>query len=72
MKIDPDFLPQWKAYIAQSSYAELSVFIITLILSENPVVIASIGASAFIIFALPNNNSAEPKRKFERYFLGFL
>ena len=71
MKIDSNFPPQWKAYIMQSSYAALSVFIITLILSENPVVIASIGAKAFIIFALPNNNSAEPKRIIGGHFLGF-
>ena len=71
MKIDSNFPQQWKAYIVQSSYAALSVYIITLILSENPVVIASIGATAFIIFALPNNNSAEPKRIIEEHFLGF-
>tara|TARA_B100000886_G_scaffold142761_1_gene96962 strand:+ start:889 stop:1359 length:471 start_codon:yes stop_codon:yes gene_type:complete len=71
MKIDSDFLPKWKAYIVQSSYAALSVFIITLILSENPVVIASIGATAFIVFALPNNISAEPKRIIGGHFLGF-
>lgn len=71
MKIDSNFPPQWKAYIMQSSYAALSVFIITLLLSENPVVIASIGATAFIIFALPNNISAEPKRIIGGHFLGF-
>ena len=71
MKIDSDFLPQWKAYIVQSSYAALSVFIITLIPSENTVVIASIAATAFIVFTLPNNISAEPKRIIGGHFLGF-
>lgn len=71
MKIDSDFLPQWKAYIVQSSYAALSVFIITLIPSENTVVIASIGATAFIVFTLPNNISAEPKRIIGGHFLVF-
>ena len=46
-------------------------FFITLLLSENHVMIASIGATAFIVFALPNNTSAEPKKIIGGYFLGF-
>jgi len=71
MNIDPKFPSYWKDYILQSSYAAITVFFITLILSKNPVVIASIGATAFIIFALPNNISAEPKRIIGGHFLGF-
>jgi len=69
--MDSKFPHYWKTYIAQSSYAALSVFFITLILSENPVVIASIGATAFIVFALPNNIASDPKRIIGGHFLGF-
>ena len=61
MKIDPQFPTHWKQYLIQSSYAAITVFFITIILSNNPVVIASIGATAFIVFAMPNNVAAEPK-----------
>ena len=71
MKIDSNFPPQWKAFIVQSSYAAISVFFITLILSKNPLVIASIVATAFIIFALSNNILAEPKSIIGGHFLGF-
>ena len=71
MKFDPKFPSYWKTYLTQSSYAAAAVFFITLLLSENPVVIASIGATAFIVFALPNNIAAEPKRIIGGHFLGF-
>ncbi len=71
MKIDSNFPPYWKQYIIQSSYVAFTVFIISLILSDNPVIIASIGANAFIVFAMPDNISAEPKRIIGGHFLGF-
>ena len=71
MNIDPKVPSYWKDYILQSSYAAITVFFITLVLSKNPVIIASIGATAFIIFALPNNIAAEPKRIIGGHFLGF-
>jgi len=71
MRIDPKFPNHWKAYLIQSGFASISVFIITIILSKNPVMIASIGATAFIVFAMPNNISAEPKRIIGGHILGF-
>ena len=71
MNIDPKVPSYWKDYILQSSYAAITVFFITLVLSKYPVIIASIGATAFIIFALPNNIAAEPKRIIGGHFLGF-
>ncbi|MBA65637.1 MAG: HPP family protein [Candidatus Marinimicrobia bacterium] len=71
MNIDPKVPSYWKDYILQSSYAAITVFFITLVLSKNPVIIASIGATAFIIFAMPNNIAAEPKRIIGGHFLGF-
>lgn len=62
MKIDSKFPYYWKDYVKQSFYAALTVFLITIILSKNPVLIASIGATAFIVFAMPNDISSDPKR----------
>ena len=71
MKIDTQFSKYRKQYLIQSSYAAITVFIITIILSNNPVVIASIGATAFIVFAMPNNVAAEPKRIIGGHLVGF-
>ena len=53
MRIDPKYLKYLKHYILQSIYASISIFILTLILNDNPVLIASIGSTAFIVFAMP-------------------
>ena len=71
MKIDSKFSAYWKDYVRQSSYAAITVFFITIFLSDNPVVIASIGATSFIVFAMPNNVSAEPKRIIGGHLVGF-
>jgi len=71
LNIDPKFPDYWKDYVLQSSYASLSVFLISIIIPENPVVIASIGATAFIVFALPNNIAARPQCIIGGHLLGF-
>lgn len=71
MKIDSKFSKHWKQYLFQSSYAAATVFLLTIILSDNPVVVASVGATAFIIFAMPNNISAQPKRIIGGHLVGF-
>ncbi len=71
MRIDLKFPKYWKEYLLQSSFAAIAVFVITILLSNNPVIIASIGATAFIVFAMPNNVSANGKRIIGGHFLGF-
>jgi len=71
MKIDSKFSTYWRDYVRQSAYAATAVFFITILLSDNPVVIASIGATSFIVFAMPNNISAEPKRIIGGHLVGF-
>ena len=71
MKIDSKFSTYWRDYVRQSVYAATAVFFITILLSDNPVVIASIGATSFIVFAMPNNISAEPKRIIGGHLVGF-
>ena len=71
VEIDSKFPKHWRRYLIQSSYAAVTVFFITITLSNSPVIIASIGATAFIVFAMPNNIAAEPKRIIGGHFLGF-
>jgi len=71
LRIDLKFPKYWKEYLLQSSFAAIAVFVITILLSNNPVIIASIGATAFIVFAMPNNVSANGKRIIGGHFLGF-
>ena len=55
----------------QSGYAAISIFIITFILYNNPVVIASIGSTAFIVFSMPNSITAQPRRIIGGHLVGF-
>lgn len=71
--LDQRFLNNWQPYLKQSIYAAITVLFITVILKlENVVVIASLGATAFIVFAMPNSISAHPKRIMGGHLLGFL
>ena len=63
MRIDPKYLKYRKHYILQSIYASISIFILTLILNDNPVLIASIGSTAFIVFAMPKGGKSFSGRK---------
>ncbi|MBL7014642.1 MAG: HPP family protein [Candidatus Marinimicrobia bacterium] len=70
--MDEKFPKYWKNYVYQSLFAALSVFFITLVLNfEHAVVIASIGSTAFIVFSMPNNISAQPKRIIGGHVFGF-
>ncbi|MFC1739508.1 HPP family protein [Planctomycetota bacterium] len=62
-KIDKEFRKHWKSYVLQSFLASVVIFIVimTLSIQENPVIIASIGATTFIVFAMPNNLTAQTK-----------
>tara|TARA_B100000941_G_scaffold262547_1_gene215385 strand:- start:816 stop:1286 length:471 start_codon:yes stop_codon:yes gene_type:complete len=71
MDIDPKFPKHWRRYLIQISYAAASVFFITITLSNNRVITANIGATAFIVFVMPNNIAAEPKRIIGGHFLSF-
>ena len=73
MRIRGQFPRLWKNYLYQSLFAAVVVFIILLILSiENAVVIASIGASAFIAFTMPRQNFSRPRYLIGGYIVGIL
>ena len=57
-----EFIMFWKNYIFQSLAATIATMIILIVLSiENAVVIASIAASIFIVFTMPNAISARKR-----------
>lgn len=68
-----EFKLHWKNYVYQSALAALAIFIITIILRmQNAVIIASLGSSAFIIFALPNAASAKSRNVIGGHIVGIL
>lgn len=63
----------WLNYIYQSLLAAAVVFVILLLLNlEHVVVIASIGATAFIVFTMPRNITAAPRRVIGGHLIGFI
>jgi CBS-domain-containing membrane protein len=73
MRIRAEFPRLWKNYLYQSFLATIVIFIVLLLLTlENAVVIASIGATAFIVFTMPKNITAQPRRVIGGHITGLL
>jgi CBS-domain-containing membrane protein len=63
----------WRSYLAQSFLAALTIFLVLLFLNlEHAVVIAAIGATAFIVFAMPENTCARPRGIIGGHSVGFV
>ena len=72
-RIRRGFKRLWLNYIYQSLLATVVIFLILLLLNlEHAVVIASIGATAFIVFTMPNNITAVPRRVIGGHVIGFI
>jgi CBS-domain-containing membrane protein len=73
MRIRGEFPRLWKNYIYQSFLAAIVVFIVLLLLTiEQAVIIASIGATAFIVFTMPRNICAKPRRVIGGHIVGLV
>ncbi|MCK4526846.1 HPP family protein [candidate division WOR-3 bacterium] len=71
--IDRKFRKAWKAYLLQSFYGACVVCIILVVLNvQHLVVIASLGASCFIVFAMPNNVTAKPRNVIGGHLVGLI
>jgi len=71
LRIGREFRILWKNYFYQSFLATAVVLIVLLLLSaEHAVVIASIGATAFIVFTMPRNVTAKPRRVIGGHLIG--
>lgn len=66
------FRKLWRSYLLQSTFAGLTAYLILMALSiENAVVIAALGASAFIVFARPFDLTARPRNVIGGHLIGF-
>ncbi len=66
------FRSGWKPYVLQSLIAGLTTFVILLFLTlEHAVVIAALGASAFIVFGRPYDLTARPQNLIGGHLIGF-
>ena len=73
LRIRRRFKSLWKNYLYQSLLAVVVVAVVFVILTiEQAVVIASIGATAFIVFTMPRNITASPRRVIGGHIIGFL
>ena len=73
MRITGEFPRLWKHYLYQSFFAAIVVFIVLLVLTiEQAVIIASIGATAFIVFTMPRNVCARPRRVIGGHVVGLI
>ena len=71
-RISSKFKVLWKNYLYQSFIAVIVLTIVLFILSmEYAVVIASIGATAFIVFTMPKSITASPRRVIGGHIIGF-
>ncbi len=71
--IDEKFKKLWKYYIWQSFLAAVALFVIVLVLDKDKmVVISAMGATAFIVFALPNAVSAHSRNVIGGHLVGLV
>ncbi len=72
--IDRKFIRKPFRYIIQSLLAGGSIFLILFFINllKHPAIIASLGATAFIIFTRPKGNSSDIRRIFGGYFIGLI
>ncbi|NIU58546.1 MAG: HPP family protein [Phycisphaerae bacterium] len=65
------FKKLWMYYILQSFLAALALFVLVLVLGENKiVVITSIGATSFLVFAMPTAVSAQTRNVIGGHLVG--
>ncbi len=69
--IGEKFKKLWKYYLWQSSLAASALFIIVLVLGKDKmVVISAMGATAFIVFAMPTAASARTRNVIGGHLVG--
>ena len=72
-KLDKNFRTLWKNYVLQSFLATLAMSIVLIFLSiERAVIVASIGATSFIVFAMPRSVTARPRNVIGGHMIGLL
>lgn len=63
----------WIYYILQSLLATVTLFIVLLFLTlATPVIVAALGATAFVVFAMPKNITAQPRNVVGGHMVGVI
>ena len=63
----------WKNYVYQSIIATCAIFVVILLLrSLNMVIVASIGASTFVVFAMPRHITAKSRNVIGGHLVGLI
>lgn len=71
LKMDAEFRQHWKNYVLQSVLATIVVFIVLYFLSmQHAVIIASLGATSFIVFAMPDYITAQSRNVIGGHIVG--
>lgn len=69
--IDEKFIKDWKYYVSQTILATLVIFIVLFVLTlRNAVIVASIGATTYIVFARPDSVTAKPRNIIGGHLIG--
>lgn len=68
------FKENWKKYVIQSLLATVTIFFILLILNvqDRPIIVSSLGASTFIVFAMPQSMVAKTRNLVGGHAVGFI
>jgi CBS-domain-containing membrane protein len=73
LPFDEKFKKLWKYYIWQSFLAAVAFYVILLVLEKEKIVlISAMGATAFIVFAMPNAVSAQSKNVIGGHFVALI
>ena len=69
-----EFKEHWQHYVFQSFFAAVAIFVALLLLNieQRPIMIASIGATAFIVFAMPKDITAKARNVLGGHLIGIL
>jgi len=68
-----EFTQHWKAYVFQSLFATMVMLVVLLFLTlQNAVVAASVGSSAFVVFAMPKSIPARSQNVIGGQIIGML
>ncbi|UCE72899.1 MAG: HPP family protein [Methanomassiliicoccales archaeon] len=62
----------WVHYVLQSLLATFSIFIVLVALINTPVIVAALGSTAFIVFAMPKNITAQPRNVLGGHVVGII
>ncbi|MHC4556829.1 MAG: HPP family protein [Planctomycetota bacterium] len=69
--IDDKFKKLWKYYILQSSLAGIALFVLVLLLDQSKMVlISAMGATSFLVFAMPTAVSAQTRNVIGGHLVG--